>query len=67
MSADKHRLKQVFNLLTETPGQDRFCLYIPNGNHQPIRVDFPNHSTRYTAKLQQNLVIMLGATAVRVV
>jgi DNA polymerase-3 subunit alpha len=67
LSADKHRLKQVFNLLTETPGQDIFTIYIPDSHNKLIRVDFPNHTTRYTAKLQQNLVIMVGKTAVRVI
>jgi len=65
LSADKHRLRQVFNLLTETPGNDMFFIYISNGS-KPVRIDFPNHSTQYTAKLQQNLVMVLGAKSVRV-
>ena len=62
---DKHRLKTVYNLLTETPGDDRFVFYIPNGN-QKVQIDFPNQTTRYTAQLEQKLVLLLGATAVRV-
>jgi DNA polymerase-3 subunit alpha len=62
---DKHRLRVVYNLLTKTPGQDQFVLYIPNGNNK-VQIDFPNQTTHYTAGLEQELVRMLGATAVRV-
>ncbi len=65
LSQDKHRLKMVYSLLTQTPGDDRFIFYIPNGN-QKVQIDFPNQTTRYTAHLEQKLVQMLGATAVRV-
>jgi DNA polymerase-3 subunit alpha len=65
LGQDKHRLRMVYTLLTDTPGSDGFSIYIPNGNGK-VRIDFPNASTRYTAKLQQHLTMMLGAKSVRV-
>lgn len=65
LSQDKHRMKMVYNLLTQTPGNDGFIFYIPDGNKR-VKVDFPNHTTHYSAHLEQQLVQMLGATAVRV-
>ena len=62
---DKHRLRRIYELLVETPGDDGFSIYIPNDD-QKIRIDFPNNSTRYTARLQQSLTLILGAKAVRV-
>jgi hypothetical protein len=65
LGQDQHRLRQIYNLLIATPGSDGFSIYIPN-EKKKIRLDFPNTSTRYTAKLQQSLTLILGAKAVRV-
>ncbi len=65
LAQDKHRLRIVYSLLTKKPGRDQFVLYIPNGNNK-VQIDFPNQTTHYTAGLEQELVRMLGATAVRV-
>ena len=65
LTSDKHRLKTVYNLLTEKNGSDDFIIYIPNGNRK-IRIAFPNQSTHYTAHLEQKLVQILGAKAIRV-
>jgi DNA polymerase-3 subunit alpha len=65
LAQDKHRLKRIYDLLRETPGNDQFVFYIPNGN-QKIQIDFPNQTTHYTAHLEQRLVLILGAKAVRV-
>jgi DNA polymerase-3 subunit alpha len=65
LTDDKHRLKTVFDVLTETPGKDAFSIYIATGNQSPVRIDFPNHSTHYTARLQQRLTLILGARSVR--
>jgi DNA polymerase-3 subunit alpha len=65
LAKDKHRLKTVYNLLIETPGSDHFFFYIPNG-HRKIQIEFPNKTTRYTARLEQQLVQILGAKSVRV-
>lgn len=62
---DKDRLRKVYELLVQNPGDDQFSLYIPDGNRK-IRVDFPNQTTRDTAHLRQLLTQVLGATAVRV-
>ena len=64
MSQDKHRLKTVYDLLTETPGNDHFSLYIPSGN-KTTRVDFPNHTIKDSAHLRQQLVRLLGAGTIR--
>ena len=52
-------------MLKETPGNDHFFFYIPNGNSK-IQIEFPNQTTHYTAHLEQRLVQLLGAKAVRV-
>jgi DNA polymerase-3 subunit alpha len=64
LSQDKHRLKTVYNLLTETSGNDHFSLYIPSGD-KTTRVDFPNHSIKDSAGLRQQLVQLLGAGTIR--
>ena len=46
-------------------GKDAFSIYIATGNQSPVRIDFPNHSTHYTARLQQRLTLILGARSVR--
>ena len=65
LTQDKHLMKTVYNLLTESLGNDRFSLYIPT-DRKKIRIDFPNQTTRDTAHLRQKLTQLLGATAVRV-
>jgi DNA polymerase-3 subunit alpha len=65
LTTDKHRLKTVYNLLVETPGNDRFFLYIPNGSKK-IQIEFPHSTTHYTARLEQKLVQILGVQALRV-
>jgi hypothetical protein len=62
---DKARLKEVYKLLVETPGNDQFSFYIPDG-HRKIRVDFPNQTTRDTAHLRQRLTQVLGPTSIHV-
>jgi hypothetical protein len=62
---DKARLKEVYKLLVENPGQDQFSFYIPDG-HRKIRIDFPNQTTHDTAHLRQRLTQVLGTSAVRV-
>ena len=62
---DKERLRAVYDLVTHYRGEDTFSLFIPNGKRH-IELDFPNASTRHCVELQQKLVEMLGATAVRV-
>ncbi len=64
LSQDKHRLKTVYDLLTQTPGEDHFSLYIPSGQ-KTTRVDFPNHTTRDSARLRQQLMRVLGAGTIR--
>ncbi len=61
---DKHCLRTVHNLLTQQPGDDHFSIYIPTGNKK-IRVDFPNHTTKDSAHLRQQLTQLLGASALR--
>jgi hypothetical protein len=64
LSQDKHRLKTVYDLLTEHPGNDHFSLYIPSGN-KTTRVDFPNDTIKDSAQLRQQLVQLLGAGTIR--
>lgn len=62
---DKHRLRQIYHLLTEKPGNDAFIICIPNGPKE-VRISFPNQTTHYTAHLEQKLVQILGAKSVKV-
>ncbi len=64
LTQDKHRLKMVYNLLTENSGSDRFSLYIPGG-HKTSRIDFPNTTTKDSAHLRKRLIDMLGVGMVR--
>lgn len=59
---DKHRMKMVFELLTRYPGSDQFRFYIPNGD-KTIPIDFPNHTTKNTEHLRQQLNGILGDKA----
>ncbi len=65
LTQDKHCLRTVYDLLTQTSGSDRFSFYIPNGG-KLTQVDFPNSTTRYTTRLEQQLTQILGAKAVRI-
>jgi DNA polymerase III subunit alpha len=65
LATDKRRLQQVYQTLQAYPGQDRFCLYIPNGPRR-VQVDFPNSLVKDSAQLRQRLITMLGAGTVRV-
>jgi DNA polymerase-3 subunit alpha len=65
VTQDKHRLRMVYHLLTQSSGNDNFSIYIPTRNKR-VRIDFPNQTTRDTVHLRQQLVHMLGTTALRV-
>jgi hypothetical protein len=56
---DKDRLRKVYELLVQTPGNDQFSFYIPDGQRK-IRVDFPNQTTRDTVHLRQLLYTCLN-------
>ncbi len=59
---DKHCMKMVFELLTRYTGSDQFRFYIPDGNKR-VPVDFPNHTTRNTPHLREQLARILGEKA----
>jgi len=65
ITQDKHCLKTVYNLLIQQQGRDHFSFYIPKGNKK-IRVDFPNHTTKDSAGLRQQLTQLLGGGSLRV-
>jgi DNA polymerase-3 subunit alpha len=65
LTQDKHCLKTVHDLLTQTPGNDRFSFFFYRGDKK-VQMDFPNKTTRNTAHLQQQLVQMLGKAALQV-
>ncbi len=51
---DKDRMRRIFALLTDRPGNDLFSFHIPNGPKE-IQIDFPNQTTKYTEYLRQQL------------
>jgi DNA polymerase-3 subunit alpha len=67
-SGDQERdiqlLGQVHGLLQQYKGEDRFSLYLAD-ERQRVQLDFPNDTTGYCLELEQALVRMLGAGAVR--
>ena len=63
---DIKRLGQVYDLLQSYEGQDRFSLYVANGQGGLVQLDFPNATTGYCPALEQALTEMLGPGAVRV-
>ncbi len=62
---DIERIGAVYNLLQGYQGQDRFSLYV-TGEQGRVQLDFPNVTTGYCLPLEQKLIEMLGAGAVRV-
>ena len=64
--ADIRLLGQVHELLRRFEGQNRFSLYLADGQRK-IQLDFPNDTTDYCPALTQELTEMLGQGAVRVV
>jgi len=63
--ADIRLLGQVHELLRRFEGQNRFSLYLTDGQRR-IQLDFPNDTTGYCPALAQQLTEMLGQGAVRV-
>ncbi len=61
---DRQRLRSVYELVTGYQGDDTFSLFIPNGQRR-LQLEFPNATTRHCVELQQKLIGMLGAAAVR--
>jgi DNA polymerase-3 subunit alpha len=55
---DVRRMRELFALLTSTPGQDRFTFFVPNPQGT-VQLDFPNHTTSFVA-LQEPLTRMVG-------
>ncbi len=62
---DRQRVREVFDILTSFTGQDRFSLCIQDGEGL-VLYEFPEHRTCNCVELQQKLIQLLGATAVRV-
>ena len=62
---DIARLGEVCQLLTTYPGQDRFTLYVANGQSM-VELSFPNDTTGYCVALERALIEKLGAGTVRV-
>jgi DNA polymerase-3 subunit alpha len=62
---DIQRLGQVHDLLQQYRGEDFFSLYLAD-ERKRVQLDFPNYTTGYCLELEQALIQMLGAGAVRV-
>jgi len=60
------RLGQVYDLLQDHPGGDRFSLYVENGGRGRVQIDFPNDTTRHSPRLEQELRSLLGTGTIRV-
>jgi DNA polymerase-3 subunit alpha len=62
---DIERLGQVHSLLQSYEGDDHFSLYLVNDESR-VQLEFPNATTGYCTALEEALIGMLGAQAVRV-
>ena len=62
---DSERLGQVHNLLQSYEGDDHFSLYLVSDGRR-VQLDFPNATTAYCPALEEALIEMLGAGAIRV-
>ncbi|MDM8532770.1 DNA polymerase III subunit alpha [Anaerolineales bacterium HSG25] len=60
---DKHRLKNIFNFLTQSGGKDYFRFHIPSGKKETV-IEFPNHRIRYSDRLRKQLVKILSPEAI---
>jgi len=60
---DKHRLKTIFEFLTQFGGKDYFRFYIPIGKKETV-IEFPNHRIRYSDRLRKQLVKILSPDAI---
>ncbi|MGD8398952.1 MAG: DNA polymerase III subunit alpha, partial [Anaerolineae bacterium] len=60
------RLGQVYNVLLEFPGEDRFSLYVEGGGNGDVQIQFPNDTTRHCVDLESRLRSLLGAGTIRV-
>jgi len=62
---DIERLGKVHSLLRSYEGDDRFSLYLVNDENR-VQLEFPNATTSYCPALEEALVEILGAGAMRV-
>jgi len=62
---DIERLGKVHSLLQSYKGDDHFSLYLVS-DEKRIQLDFPNATTAYCPTLEEALIEMLGAGAIRV-
>jgi DNA polymerase-3 subunit alpha len=62
---DRQQVRTVHDLLTSFEGEDTFSFVVTN-ERGSIHLDFPNATTRNCVELQQKLIHLLGAAAVRV-
>ncbi|MBI5876562.1 MAG: DNA polymerase III subunit alpha [Chloroflexi bacterium] len=62
---DIDKVRQAYDLLIATPGDDRFSLSTASQSGT-VLLDFPNVTTKHSVQLQQKLVQLLGAGTVSV-
>ena len=63
---DKWRLRQVYNVLIATPGNDRFS-FVCKENGDACRFDFPNDSTEANEAMLQQIKGMVGEANVKII
>jgi hypothetical protein len=62
---DRRRLRMLFNILNEFPGNDRFSIIV-EGRGQPLKMEFPNHTTHKCDSLLLKLHKLVGADNVQI-
>jgi DNA polymerase-3 subunit alpha len=62
---DSERLRKVHSLLRSYEGVDHFSIYLV-GDGKRVQLDFPNDTTGYCPALEEALIEIVGAGAIRV-
>ena len=62
---DRRRIRNVYNVMREYPGEDRFDIAIVNVREDPIVLRYKDVSTRYSEELVSKLEQILGPDCVR--
>jgi hypothetical protein len=63
---DRRKLRMLFNIMTEYPGNDRFTIIIEGAGKNGHKMEFPNHTTNKCDSLLMKLNKQVGAENVQI-
>jgi hypothetical protein len=62
---DAFKIQRIYGVLVSYPGNDRFALYLFEGNHSFL-VEFPNFTTQISDEMLQRLYEFVPREGVRI-